>query len=98
MTTEEIGTRLKHLRVSANEIQQDVADDIGVRRETIKFWECGKRQIKATDLAKICKHFHVSADYILGLPLSQQEEELRRLKIVISNVYEILEKNYHAEN
>lgn len=63
ITSERIGK----LRAAAGESQQDLADDLGVKRETVKFWESGERQIKAADIAKLAVHFNVSADYILGL-------------------------------
>lgn len=62
-----LAERIGKLRVGANESQQDLADKIGVKRETVKFWESGDRQIKGGDIAKLAKHFDVSADYLLGL-------------------------------
>lgn len=62
-----LSTRITLLRKLANESQQDLADSIGVKRETVKFWESGDRQIKGADIVKIAKHFDVSADYLLGL-------------------------------
>lgn len=67
MNENQIGARIAALRQSRDESQQAVADSIGVKRETVKFWESGDRQIKAGDLIKLAQHFKVSADYILGL-------------------------------
>ena len=55
------------LRAEAAESQQDLADALGVKRETVKFWESGDRQIKAADVAQLARHYNVSADYLLGL-------------------------------
>lgn len=63
ITSERIGK----LRVAASESQQDLANSLGVKRETVKFWESGERQIKAADIASLATHFNVSADYLLGL-------------------------------
>lgn len=62
-----LAKRIKTLRANAGESQQQLADMLDVKRETVKFWEIGARQIKATDLAKLALHFGVSVDYLLGL-------------------------------
>lgn len=63
----EIGKRIADLREWKSESQQQLADAIGVKRETVKFWESGDRQIKGRDIIKLSKHFGVSADYILEM-------------------------------
>ena len=55
------------LRVKEGESQQALADKLGVKRETVKFWESGERQIKSGDIVKIAQHFNVSTDYLLSL-------------------------------
>lgn len=62
-----LSKRISLLRAQAGESQQDMADSIGVKRETVKFWESGERQIKGADIVKIARHFNVSADYLLGM-------------------------------
>ena len=62
-----IATRISNLRVSHGESQQALADSLGVKRETVKFWESASRQIKGDDIAKIARHYNVSSDYIMGL-------------------------------
>ena len=66
-----ISERIKSLRETHGETQQDVADALGVKRETVKFWEGGLRQIKAWDIVGLAEHFNVSSDYLLGLTLEQ---------------------------
>ena len=39
------------------ETQQELADALDVRRETVKFWESGDRQIKGADIVKLAKLF-----------------------------------------
>ena len=63
---EKIGPRIVHLR-GEKETQQQLADAIGVKREIVAFWETRKRCPNTEQIKKIADHFHVSADYILGL-------------------------------
>lgn len=67
MLEKEIGERIAALRVEKEETQQQLADSLGVKRETIKFWEGGNRQIKGGDIIKIARHFGISTDYLLGI-------------------------------
>lgn len=67
MEQKEIGLRIAGLRSEAGETQQQLADSLGIKRETVKFWESGDRQIKGGDIAKLALHFGVTADYLLGL-------------------------------
>ena len=41
-------------RVSCNMTQRELADKIGVSRETVLAWETGKRKIKTAYLRMIC--------------------------------------------
>ena len=60
----EIGARLAQLRGDERS-QQDVANALGVRRETITQWENGTRRIKDIDIIRLSDYFGVSCDYIL---------------------------------
>ena len=60
-----MGDRIKELR---GDIPQDIcANDLGISRGALSFYEHGKRKPDADVLYEICKYFGVSADYILGL-------------------------------
>lgn len=62
-----LAERIGKLRADAGESQQHLADALEVKRETVKFWESGERQIKGADIAALAEHFNVSADFLLGL-------------------------------
>ena len=62
-----IGGRIEQLRLRNKQTQQEVADAIGVKRETIYQWETGKRHLKAEAIIALTQYFNVSADYLLGL-------------------------------
>ena len=61
-----VGRRLAKLR-PAEKSQQDVATDLGVKRESINHWENGIKHIKAEDIVRLAAYYNASADYILGL-------------------------------
>lgn len=63
----EIGAIIGKLRLDAGETQQELADSLGVKRETVNQWENGTRQIKAEAIRKLAQHFNTSADFLLGL-------------------------------
>lgn len=65
--------RLKDLREDKDEKQEAVAILLKITRQQYQLYESGKRQLPVDLLPALCKHFDVSADYLLGLidrPLS----------------------------
>lgn len=62
-----IAERIYELRTEMKISQQKLADEIGVSRRAITFWESGINEPKATYIARLSKFFGVSADYLLGL-------------------------------
>ena len=56
---------LKAARVNANLTQQQVADKVGVRKETIISWENGKSEIKAIMLNRLCDLYRIPTSNIL---------------------------------
>lgn len=62
-----IGGRIEQLRLRNKQTQQEVADAIGVKRETIYQWETGKRRLKEEAIIALAQYFNVSTDYLLGL-------------------------------
>ena len=63
-----IGDRLKRARLSAGYAQQkDVAEALGIERTRYLKWEHGDSQPSLDMLARMCRLFGVSSDYLLGL-------------------------------
>lgn len=58
-------TRLFDLRFLSNESQREVAAAIGVAAPTYGAWERGERELKASNLVALARHFHVSPNEIL---------------------------------
>lgn len=66
---------LKGLRVNANLTQLEVADKLGVTKETISNWENGKTSPDAVMLLKLCGVYKCSLDSIF-LPDKLAKSEL----------------------
>ncbi len=60
--------RLTELRQDRDITQGEIAALLGCQQAAVSKYERGKNQYSIDDLAKLCAFYHVSADYILGLP------------------------------
>ena len=60
--------RLKNLRIDADKTQSEIADYLETEQSYYAKYENGKRMLPIDRLKKLCALYHVSADYILGLP------------------------------
>ena len=60
--------KVKGLREDADQNQEELATLLGITRQQYSLYETGKRAFKVEHITKLCEHFGVSADYVLGLP------------------------------
>ena len=60
--------RMIDVRVDHDESQRELAAAIGYHQVQIARYETGHNTPPIAYLVKFCPHYHVSADYILGLP------------------------------
>ena len=68
MTTKEIfAQRMRELRKETGQPQKVLAELLGVSINQISEMEKGSRMTTLEKLPVICRHYHVSADYLLGL-------------------------------
>ena len=68
MTVQEVfAERLLTLRESRGLTRQQLAEELGVTRASLEYYEKGKRKPDIEMLVKISKCFPVSTDYLLGL-------------------------------
>ena len=63
----EFAKRLKELRLENELTQSEFGELLNVSQDTISLWENNKSYPSIDYLYKICKHFSVSADYLLNL-------------------------------
>ena len=59
--------RLEDLRKDRDLTQEQVAKMLGLKREQYRRYETGINEIKAGFIMKVCRFYHISADYLLGL-------------------------------
>lgn len=62
-----LGERLSEIRKDHGDTQADLAGRLGVSLFTIRAWEQEKSSPGHDMLVNICRFYHVSSDYLLGL-------------------------------
>lgn len=60
--------RMIGVRTDADETQRDLSKAIGFHQVQIARYETGTNTPPISYIIEFCKHYKVSADYILGLP------------------------------
>ena len=65
--------RLKELRERKNLTQQELADNLGISKRTLGYWEKGERQIKPDKAQELADYFGVSVGYLLGYGYKKRE-------------------------
>ena len=60
--------RMIDVRTDHDETQRELAAAIGFHQVQVARYETMKNMIPVEYLISFCAHYHVSADYILGLP------------------------------
>ena len=67
LSKEIFAVRVKKLRKASGEQQKELAEAIGATQATISDIENARKATSFDRLAEICRHYNVSADYLLGL-------------------------------
>lgn len=60
--------RLRELRTDHDKTQKQIADLLQTTQTYYAKYENGKHPLPIKHLITLCEYYHVSADYILGLP------------------------------
>ncbi|AMX82266.1 XRE family transcriptional regulator [Geobacillus subterraneus] len=76
-----LGEMLKRLRKQQRWTQEQLAEQLNVSRSQISKWENGSLLPDIQSLEKLCRLFHVSADFLIGSEVQRQEvlREVKRL-------------------
>jgi len=64
--------RLRQAREDADLTQSEVAEFLGTTQSYFSRQELGKKPFRVDQLEKLCRYYHVSADYILNLPIDSK--------------------------
>ena len=59
--------RVREVRKLHGETQKERGEVIGTKANNVSEIESGKKTTTSENIAKICRHYRVSADYLLGL-------------------------------
>lgn len=62
-----LGEKLKELRNQNNYSQNALAEELGVSRQTVSYWETGKTQPPVEILITLCKLYQISLDELVGI-------------------------------
>lgn len=59
--------RIRELREDNDKTQKEIASYLGTTQQVYSRYEKGENEIPIRHIISLCKYYHVSADYILGL-------------------------------
>ncbi len=61
------GEKIRNLREDSDLNQTQLGMAVGMTQRKLSYIECGKCEPSIDDIIALCKFFHVSADYLLGI-------------------------------
>lgn len=67
------GEKIRNLREDRDLNQTQLGKEINMTQRKISYIECGKYEPSIDDIVVLCRYFHVSADYLLGLTEKMQK-------------------------
>ena len=62
-----IGERIQSERIKLGISQRALGDILGYSEVTVRFWETGRNLPKVYSIVDLCRVFHCTSDYLLGL-------------------------------
>lgn len=88
-----MGMRISERRKEMNLTQEKLAEKMGVSLQTISCIELGKKAIRPENLANLCLHLDVSADYVLYGKRTEQQmiDIVSKLSTLSMEEYNIVE-------
>ena len=61
------GEKIRNLREDSDLSQTQLGSALNMTQRKISYMECGKYEPSMDDIVALCRYFHVSADFLLGL-------------------------------
>ena len=88
-----MGLRIAQRRKALHWTQEQLAEKMGVSLQTVSNIELGKKAVRPENLANLCIHMDVSADYILYGKRNEQElnHTVVKLAALDSEAYTMVE-------
>jgi transcriptional regulator with XRE-family HTH domain len=80
-----LNEKLRNLRLEVGKQQNQVADEIGIKRTTYSNYEKGIREPNAETLILISRYFGVTVDYLLDVKDNIQNNSLTNLEMQYVN-------------
>ena len=74
-----IGVRIRQLRIKQNLTQKELADKIGITASTVTKYENGSLEPNISCIKSLYKLFNVTTDYLLGMKVISDIDELKYL-------------------
>ena len=97
----DFGMRLKELRTQAGLTQKQLAEQIGVTKSVVSFYELRERTPSPEILIKLATVFHVSSDYLLGIEKGKSMDitglDIEDEKAVRMIVEQLRKKNQYSK-
>lgn len=59
--------RIREIRIKNGETQQELATLLGTSQQAYLKYEKGINEMSIRKIIKLCRHYNLSADYLLGL-------------------------------
>lgn len=91
----DFGMRLKELRLQAGLTQKQLAEQIGITKSVVSFYELRERTPSPEVLVKLAAVFHVSSDYLLGIEKGRSiditgldAEDERAVRLIVERLRE----------
>ena len=69
------GQRLCEIRKKNHETQTDLGNVLGLAKGRVSDMENGKNTTTIENVVKICEHYKISSDYLLGLSDNPEPKE-----------------------
>ena len=98
-----IGERLKEIRKDYGDSQADLAEKLNVSKFTVQSWEQGKSEPSHKLLVDLCRLYHVTSDFLLGLTdddpifIQLRQEKLNNSNRLLLNEFaSFLKKRQHS--
>ena len=75
-----IGQNIKKLRKNADMTQEDLAEILSISSQAVSRWETDAAMPDISLLPLLCSIFNISADELLGIDVTKQEEEINKVR------------------